>query len=102
MSSYGGGIGFLAGFVVGALAGGVAALLLAPQSGEDTREALLDRGIEIKARAGEIGTQARDTADQLRTQIAEAVQEGIEAANKTKTELMSRFESEAEATKSEV
>ncbi|MDD3149742.1 MAG: YtxH domain-containing protein [Candidatus Gastranaerophilales bacterium] len=33
---------FLAGFVVGGIVGGVVGLLLAPQSGEETREMLLE------------------------------------------------------------
>ena len=42
---------FFTGFFVGAIVGGAAALLLAPQSGEETRSQLRDRSIEIKDRA---------------------------------------------------
>ena len=39
---------FLAGFVVGGVIGAIAALLLAPQSGEETRTMIYDRSIELK------------------------------------------------------
>ena len=44
---------FLAGFVIGSLVGAAAALLLAPQSGEQTRTMIRDKSIELKDRAGE-------------------------------------------------
>ena len=42
---------FFSGFFVGALIGAATALLLAPQSGEETRTQLRDRGIELKEKA---------------------------------------------------
>lgn len=39
---------FLAGFVLGGLAGAFTALLLAPQSGEETRTQIRDKSIELK------------------------------------------------------
>jgi len=39
---------FLIGFVVGGVAGAVTALLLAPQSGEETRAMIKDRAIELR------------------------------------------------------
>ncbi len=47
--------GFVTGFAIGALAGAVLAMILAPQSGEDTRDLLV-------AKAREAGERARDTA----------------------------------------
>ena len=44
---------FLIGFVVGGLAGAVAALLLAPQSGEETRTLIKDKSIELRDMAAE-------------------------------------------------
>ena len=44
---------FIAGFLIGGLVGAGVALLLAPQSGEETREMLRERGIELKNRAEE-------------------------------------------------
>jgi gas vesicle protein len=44
---------FLMGFVVGGVAGAVAALLLAPQSGEETRSMIKDKSIELRDKAAE-------------------------------------------------
>ena len=44
---------FLMGFVVGGVAGAVAALLLAPQSGEETRNLIKDKSIELRDKAAE-------------------------------------------------
>jgi gas vesicle protein len=42
--------GILVGMLVGALAGAVTMLLLAPQSGEDTRTQIQEKGIELRNR----------------------------------------------------
>ncbi len=44
---------FLVGFIVGGLTGALAALMMAPQSGEETRSLLQDKAIELKDRASE-------------------------------------------------
>ncbi len=44
---------FLVGFIVGGLTGALAALLVAPQSGEETRVQIKDKAIELKDRATE-------------------------------------------------
>jgi gas vesicle protein len=59
---------FLSGFVVGGLVGAVAALLLAPQSGEDTRTMIRDKSIELK-------TQVEDTAAEVRTKAEHLAQD---------------------------
>ena len=61
---------FFTGFFVGALVGGAAALLLAPQSGEETRAQIRDKGIELKEKAettyGEVITEIEDSTTELR------------------------------------
>jgi len=54
---------FLAGFVVGGLVGAATALLLAPQSGEETRTLIHDRSIELKDKAVEKAETARIKAE---------------------------------------
>lgn len=54
----------LVGMLVGGLAGAVAALLLAPQSGADTRKQIQEKGIELRDRTNEI---VEDTLAQVRT-----------------------------------
>src|SRR5512137_466384 len=54
---------FLAGFVIGGLVGAAVALLLAPQSGEETRTLIHDRSIELKDKAVEKAETARIKAE---------------------------------------
>lgn len=70
---------FLAGLVVGGLVGAAMALLMAPQSGEETRSVIRDRGIELKDRAVEYSGTARDRAvaavDDARVRADEALED---------------------------
>jgi gas vesicle protein len=54
---------FVAGVIVGGLVGAAVALLLAPQSGEETRTMIRDKSIEIKDRAMEVGQDALSRAE---------------------------------------
>ena len=54
---------FLAGFIIGGLVGAAAALLTAPQSGEETRVLIRDKSIELKDMAVESGQEARVRAE---------------------------------------
>ena len=54
---------FLAGFVIGGMLGAAVALLLAPQSGEETRTIIHDRSIELKDKAAEKAETARIKAE---------------------------------------
>jgi gas vesicle protein len=85
-------VGFMVGFVFGSLMGVVVGLLLAPQSGEETRDQLRLKGIELKTRAEEL-------SDEGRVRFEEAVQEGKSAASKKKEELTKRLEDEKESSK---
>jgi len=54
---------FLAGFVIGGLVGAATALLLAPQSGEETRTVIRDKSIELKDKATVSTAEARARAE---------------------------------------
>jgi gas vesicle protein len=54
---------FLVGFVVGGLAGAVTALLLAPQSGEETRTVIKEKAIELKDVATDSYNEAYGAAE---------------------------------------
>ena len=54
---------FFVGLVVGGLVGAAAALLLAPQSGEETRTMIKDKSIELKERATETAEEALEKAN---------------------------------------
>ena len=86
--------GFLTGLVLGVLAGATLAMVLAPQSGEDTRDLLV-------AKAREAGERARDTAGDAndllargrqivadaRARIDGAIAEGKDAATRQRSTL---------------
>lgn len=89
---------FLLGFVVGGISGMIAALLLAPQSGAETRKVIGDKAIELRdratdsleeayARAEESATQARaraeELAGELRRRGAVVLEEGKTRVNET-------------------
>lgn len=60
---------FLSGFVFGGLIGAAVALLMAPQSGEETRKLIRDKGIELRDKTSEAledaAAEARARADEL-------------------------------------
>ncbi len=97
------GVDFLAGFLVGTLVGAAAALLFAPQSGEETRTLIRDKSLELKEQAGAMSEEARKRADALQAQAKEraeglqsqvkrAVEEGKTAATKRKEELLGKLQ----------
>ena len=54
---------FLVGFLIGGLTGAVVSLLLAPQSGEETRALLRDKAIELGDKASETAEDAYARAE---------------------------------------
>jgi gas vesicle protein len=80
---------FLIGFVIGGVAGAVAALLLAPQSGEETRAIIKDKSIELRDKAAEqaelVASKANEFADQAKTR-------GQEVYETAKTRSQEAFE----------
>ncbi len=102
MKSEESGTGFVSGFLLGGLVGAAAALLLTPRSGDETRDSLMERGIELKIKAEEVAGKAMEEADDLvskgkvvfedqKARIQEAVEEGKEAAVQKKAELLSKY-----------
>jgi gas vesicle protein len=89
-----GGPGFMAGLFIGVLAGAALAMILAPTTGEETRDLLV-------AKAREAGERARDTAGDAgdllargrtivadaKTRIDGAIAEGKEAASRQRSTL---------------
>jgi gas vesicle protein len=54
---------FLLGFIIGGLTGAVVALVMAPQSGEETRAVIREKAIELKDKAGETVDEAYARAE---------------------------------------
>jgi len=73
-------VDFLIGFVVGGLIGAGLGLLFAPQSGEETRELLKDKFLELKEKAEKVPEVLKKEAQQL-------AQKGKETISENKVEL---------------
>jgi gas vesicle protein len=69
---------FLSGFVVGGLVGAAVALLMAPQSGEETRTVIKEKSIELRdtamERAEEVRAKAGEAVEQARTKAGEVAE----------------------------
>jgi gas vesicle protein len=81
---------FFSGFLIGGLVGAATALLLAPQSGEETRTHIREKGIELKEKAettyAELQEKVetavadlRDKVDELSAKVDRAIVQGKEA-----------------------
>jgi len=72
-------IGFFAGLLVGGVVGAGAMLLLAPNSGEDTRDRIRQEGLELRNRAAETVedavAQARGKTGQIATDVHKQAKE---------------------------
>lgn len=68
------GSGFLTGMLLGVGVGAAAALLFAPKSGEETRGAIRERGLELKSRAEDMGEEGRQRAEGLEDQARNQVE----------------------------
>jgi len=103
---------FLVGFIVGGLTGAVVSLLMAPQSGEETRALIKDKSIELRdkaqmsaeealARAEAAAAEARAHADEIAQQLKERGSEVVTTAKEKGQEaLTSAKEKSAEAVES--
>lgn len=69
---------FMAGIVVGGLVGAAVALLLAPQSGEETRTLIRDKSIELKDAAVEYGQESYKRTEQALQDATARANEAIE------------------------
>src|SRR5690242_8627100 len=66
-------------FVLGAVTGAAVALLMAPQSGEETRRLLAEKAREGRVRAGEAARQGRELWNRQRETLTNAFERGREA-----------------------
>jgi gas vesicle protein len=84
---------FLVGFIVGGLTGAVVALLFAPQSGEETRTVIKEKGIELRDKASQTAEEALEKAkaaaadanaryEELAAEVKSRGQEVIDSAKK--------------------
>jgi gas vesicle protein len=80
---------FLIGFVVGSVAGGVTALLLAPQSGEETRAMIKDRAIELRDQTVETYEATREKAEEAANEAVKRADALLKQAKATAAQLKS-------------
>lgn len=89
---------FAAGLFLGGLLGAVLGLLMAPQSGEETRRQLSERGIELRdevqKRAGELQDKLPSVVEEQRSRVQEAIEKGKEAAARTREEILGQIEAQ--------
>lgn len=105
----GSGLGFASGLIIGGLIGAAVAIVLAPQSGEETRDLIRGKAHEFKGKAMDLASdlrdrasdlaedlrsqaedlskRGRDTFDNVRTQFNDAVETGKKAARAKRQEL---------------
>lgn len=88
MSSQNKGGSFLAGLFIGGVVGAGVALLLAPQSGEETRLQIRDKSFELKDGATESLTEAGHRAQAQVTAWQEKGQEVSKAISRSKDSLI--------------
>jgi gas vesicle protein len=84
MSHGGGGSrDFLSGLVWGGLVGAAMGLLLAPRPGDETREMLRARGIELRERAMDAADQTRQRAEEMQQRGREMLEQNRERVTRT-------------------
>ena len=73
-------------FVLGALTGAAVALLMAPQSGEETRKLIAEKAREGREKASEAARQGRELWDRQRETLTNAFERGREAYQQARTQ----------------
>jgi len=104
--SHGGGGQMLAGLVIGTLAGAGAMLLLAPKSGQEMRQQLLEETDELRERAGstvdEAVGQIRAKTGQIKSDLQEKAVQLDQQGRELIADQLERVSAAAEAGKAAV
>ena len=93
---------FMAGFIIGGLVGAATALLLAPQSGEETRTIIHDKSIELRDKATETTAEARARAEAALREAQARYDEVTRQAKEKTEELLKRGQVVLEEQKSKI
>ena len=81
---------FMIGFIIGGLTGAAVSLLLAPQSGAETREVIREKAIELGNQASETVDQAYARAEAAAKDARERAEEWAKIARERADELQKR------------
>jgi gas vesicle protein len=95
---------FVGGFVLGALLGVAAGLILAPGPGRDLRRHLKNQGAQLRSqavkRADEIQAKGQAILTTQKSRFQEAIEEGKRAAAMRREELLAQLDGSAAAAES--
>jgi gas vesicle protein len=81
---------FLLGFIIGGVTGAVTALLIAPQSGDETRSIIKEKAIELKDKAGQSVDDVYAQAEKAALEAQERFQELAEMTKEKSAELQNK------------
>lgn len=99
-------LGALGLITVGALIGAGVALLLAPRTGEETREMLREKGADLARRAQESGSEftrrAQETMGEAQVKAQEYLGRGKEVMEEKSAQLRAAFEAGRSAMREEI
>ena len=88
--------GFVAGLLIGALAGAATMLLMAPQSGEATREKIREKTLELKDQVAESADEARQraatTLEDVKGRVGKMQQRGQEMLEEQRSRVSEAME----------
>ncbi len=96
MADHNGGGEFFAGLLIGGLVGAAVALLMAPQSGEETRAQIRDTSLELKERANETMAEAREKAEAITADARRRAEEIVAEGRKRSEEIVAEARKRAE------
>ncbi len=93
---------FVIGFIVGAISGAVTALLLAPQSGEETRTYIKEKAIEIGDTASKTINETYEQAQVSANEAVKRAERALADAKKQAAELAEKGKAVYEEQKSKI
>jgi gas vesicle protein len=100
------GFGFLSGLIIGGLFGAVLAIVLAPQSGEETRDLIRGKAHEAKNKALDLAYDMKDRAatmaDDLRAQADQLTQMSRQAYDSALAKLNDAVDTGRKAAQSKI
>ena len=76
---------FIFGFVIGGIVGAVVALLYAPKTGEETRQYIRDKGIELKDKAVETTSDLKQKSTEALNDISSKADEFAKKVKENET-----------------
>lgn len=92
-------LSLLPAFLIGGLIGAGIALLMAPQSGQETREMLRDRGVELKEKAKDTAEDTKHRAERVLEETKDRAESLRHRGQEMMQETRDKVESEVQAAK---